>query len=137
MKRLILLLSFFTLVACKKNPTAPAPSPTPAEDALRLSFTPDAAGSSAVTSSSTYGFTTNILSTPPSRGVKADLLVTVDATGASFFTQSQTTSSSAQNTVSFSIPGLAQNVLYNVRVTLTSNGTATNTANAQFKLTRK
>lgn len=135
----MLMLSLVALVACKKNPSSPSTPtpPTPAEDALRMSFSPDAAGSSAITSAATYTFTTNILSTPPSRGVKADLVVTVDASGASFFTQTQTTSSSAQNTVSFSVPGLAQNVLYNVRVTLTSQGTASNTTNAQFKVTRK
>ncbi len=135
---ILVAISIVTFLAgCSKGDGGGGGTPTPAETALTATVDPNPGSSTGISLSATYAFKLVITSTVPKNGVKVDVTATKESDNSAHYSQSSQTASSSVTSVDLSVPNLAQGVVYNVKVDVTSLTSSTNKTSVSFKVTRK
>lgn len=130
---------FLGLLACSKSP-APAPptpvppTPTPSEENIVFTVDIDPGAGIYTALGATQDAKVTISSKLPSAGVTVDVTVKKDADNSVVSSTSVTTTTSP---LTVTISNLSPGVVCTATFTVTSKGTATNTASKSFKMARK
>jgi hypothetical protein len=136
------LLLLVTVLSCSKGGSGSGGSggggtTTPTEANLSVSLNPDPGAGVASALSGSYAFKLVINSTPPANGVRIDITGTKDIDNSVQFSQTSQTSSASATSVDLNLSNLAQGILYNVKVDVTSLTLASNKTSVSFKVARK
>lgn len=130
-----LAFGFLFLLACSKTeiPATIIPVPIIQEDAIKFTVSPDISSGTINLSTDSIAFTVNVSSKLPSAGIIYSIEVKRVDTA---ITTYKIDSISSQSSLLLKVPGFTIKANYNIKITVTSKSSTTNTSNQSVQINR-
>lgn len=141
LQRMVWVIMIASMASCSKSDGGSGGGggtpPPPAEAKLVIALNPDPGAGIVPVLSDNYPFKLLINSVPPANGVKIEISATRETDNVVQISQASQTNNSTINSVDLQLNSLVAGIVYVVKLTVSSQSNASNTASITFRVARK